>query len=130
MRVLHSHASWESAFLPVGTVNYVATLKVSTGIQAVFVFFGALCASPIWGTMAQYMEGRRHTDLLFAAMNMVVIFAPSLVRSVGEAIRRMVGAVLSFHHGFCCVRDSPIGPWWVRCSVASRASNPISHGSQ
>lgn len=28
----------------------------------------------IWGVLLQYLEGRRQTDLLFAAINSVVIF--------------------------------------------------------
>ena len=56
-----------------------------------FVFLGSGCASCIWGLTLQYLEGRRQTDLLFAAVNSVVIFGPSVVRSVGEVLRRAVG---------------------------------------
>lgn len=61
---------------------------LSAPAASVFVFLGACCGSTIWGLVLQYLEGRESTDVLFAALNAVVVFGASLVRSVGEAMRR------------------------------------------
>ena len=67
-----------------------------------FVFLGSGCASCIWGLTLQYLEGRRQTDLLFAAVNSVVIFGPSVVRSVGEVLRRAVGVEREVGNSIYC----------------------------
>lgn len=48
------------------------------------IFLGALPGSWVYGTMAQYLEGRRSTEASMAVVNLGIVFGGASSRALGK----------------------------------------------
>jgi MFS family permease len=77
---------WKIIFLLVG-ISWIAWLffaVVPSPYNIIFLFLNGFPLGLIWGIVFSYIEGRRATDLIGAAMAVSFIFSSGFVKSVGN----------------------------------------------
>ena len=84
---------WKIIFLLVG-ISWTAWLffaLIPRPYNIVFLFLNGFPLGLLWGVVFSYIEGRRSTDLIGAALAVSFIFSSGIVKSLGQIIMLRFG---------------------------------------
>jgi hypothetical protein len=87
---LQAHARGAGILLMAGVagLSWLAFALVPPPYNIIFLFTNGLPLGMVWGMVFGYLEGRRMTEVLGAALSVSFIFSAGLCRSVGSYIMR------------------------------------------
>lgn len=87
---LQANARAKGIFLMVmiATVSWFFFAVVPAPYNLIFLFTNGFPLGMVWGMVFQYMEGRRMTEILGAALSVSFIFSGGLCRTVGAFLMR------------------------------------------
>jgi MFS family permease len=83
---LKRYGRWKAILLLVG-ISWIAWLffaLVPPPYNIVFIFLNGFPLGLIWGIVFSYVEGRRTTDMIGAALAVSFIFSSGIVKSIGQ----------------------------------------------
>ena len=87
---LGAHARAKGIFLMVSiaSISWLFFAITPTPYNLVFLFFNGLPLGMVWGMVFGYMEGRKFTEVLGAALSVSFIFSAGFAKTVGGFIMR------------------------------------------
>lgn len=84
----NNRASGILLFTGIAAASWLLFALISAPYNIIFLFTNGLPLGMIWGIMLGYLEGRRMTEVLTAALSVSFIFSAGLCRSSGAYIMR------------------------------------------